>query len=181
MAVNLANDMGQKQTTIFGVNVLRQTVRYTKLRLFREQRRVVWVDRRFRGAYCLHHHLLWDYMTLYLRRLSYSYSLSWEPEISLSTIHPSRPQKQWRNFRKTQSAHLARIILQGYTLKSLASARTLEGKTAITKTNVKIIANTETTTWMLHYKKTGQHGAPLYENWTTGCSIIRKLDDWMLH
>jgi hypothetical protein len=33
---------------------------------------------------------------------------------------------------------------------------------------------------MHHYKKTGQLDAPLYEKWTTGCSIIRKLD-LMLH
>jgi hypothetical protein len=58
------------------------------------------VNRRFRGAYCLHYRpddgvstrfwnvglLRRDYRSLYPRRLSSSYSRPWEPEISLSEI-----------------------------------------------------------------------------------------------
>jgi hypothetical protein len=55
------------------------------------------VDQRFTGAYCFHHHRsddggcthLWnvgiiqrDYTTLYPRKLSFSYSQPWEPEIT---------------------------------------------------------------------------------------------------
>jgi hypothetical protein len=55
------------------------------------------VDRRFTGVYCLHHQgndrgsthlwnglLQWDYMAMYSRTLSSSYSLLWEPELSHS-------------------------------------------------------------------------------------------------
>jgi hypothetical protein len=63
---------------------------------------LVEVDRRFRGANWLHHHLpddggsthLWnvglllDYTALYPRRLSSSYPLPWEPEIAQFLVVP---------------------------------------------------------------------------------------------
>jgi hypothetical protein len=63
---------------------------------------LVEVDRRFRGAYWLHHHLpddggsthLWnvglllDYTALYPRRLSSLYPLPWEPEIAQFLVVP---------------------------------------------------------------------------------------------
>jgi hypothetical protein len=61
---------------------------------------LVGVTRRFRGAYCPHHHpddggsthlwnvglLLRDYTALYLRRLLSSYSPPWRPEISRDNL-----------------------------------------------------------------------------------------------
>jgi hypothetical protein len=73
------------------------TSAYLKMRAFWDIApcNLVGVDRRFRGAYCLHHHpdggsphfsnvslLQWDYSTLYLRKLLSSHSPQSELEIS---------------------------------------------------------------------------------------------------
>jgi hypothetical protein len=83
------------------------------------------VDRRFTGAYCLHHqgddggsthlwnvsHLLCDYMAQYPRRLSSSYSPPWEPEIFLVLCFPYTKCIQWTHKRKVVTVRLGLQVL----------------------------------------------------------------------